>query len=53
MKNNKIQTNKVHRNVRVEPEIWSEFRRLVEIKGSTVSKTIRQFVDEYIEMNKF
>lgn len=51
MKTKTKSNNKVHRNVRIDPDQWVKFRYLVENNGSTVSKTLRKFIDNYIEGN--
>jgi len=41
----------VHKTIRIEAEIWEQFKKVARYKDSDASKEIRKFVKRYIAEN--
>ena len=42
----------LNRSFRIETSLWREFKDLAENKNSTLSKTLRKLIEDYIENNR-
>ncbi|MRJ01831.1 MAG: hypothetical protein C6I05_00100 [Epsilonproteobacteria bacterium] len=45
------QTKMVHKTIRIEAELWEQFKKMARYKDSDASKEIRKFVKRYIAEN--